>query len=129
MSVSVTEPREAEPATKSDPPTEPTPSVTETLENPEETTEMSSEVGKADSIAEPAPSVTETPETLEEAAVMLMRVEAEVRSENVEQVWELPDWFKQKQLASAARLAQRRAGMRFGMWGFPLETWTPSSAC
>ena len=158
MSMNVTESREAEPASKLDPPVEPTPSVTEALENPVEVTAMSSEGGKSEpsadltpsvtealespeetaevsggvdkagSIVEPAPSVTETPETLEEAAVMLMRVETEVRSENVEQEWELPDWFKQKQLASAGRLAQRRAGMRFGMWGFPLETWTPSSA-
>jgi hypothetical protein len=129
MSVSVTEPRKVEPVTKSDPPAEPTPSVTETLECPEEATETSSEVEKSEPSVKSTPSVAEVQETLEEATVMLMRVETEVRSENVEQEWELPDWFKQKQLASAARHAQRRAGMRFGMWGFPLETWTPSSAC
>ena len=128
MSVSVTEPRGAEPAAKADPPTEPTPSVTETLENTEEMTETSCEVDKADSIAEPAPSVIEVQETLEEATVMLMRVETDERSEQGEQEWEMPDWFQRRMAASAARHAQR-GGVRLGMWGFPLEARAQSSTC
>ena len=60
----------------------------------------------------------------------LMRVETDERSEQGEQEWELPDWFQRRQMASAARHAQRRgSGMRFGMWGFPLETRAQESTC
>ena len=158
MSMNITESREAEPATRSDPPVEPTPSVTEALENtveitamsseggksepsadltpsvtealesPEETTEVSSGVDEAGSIVEPAPSVTEVQETLEEAAVMLMRVETDGRSEQGEQEWEMPDWFQRRMAASAARHAQR-GGMRFGMWGIPLKPRAQQSTC
>jgi hypothetical protein len=138
MSMNITESREAEPATQSDPPVEPTPSVTKALENAveitamtseggesktsadltpsvtealesqEETTEVSSGVDKAGSIVEPAPSVTEVQETLEEAAVKLMRVETDERHDQGEQKWELPEWFKQRQRESVARHAERR---------------------
>jgi hypothetical protein len=138
MSMNITESREAEPAIRSDPPVEPTPSVTEALENPveitamsseggksetsadptpsvtealespEERTEVSSGVDKAGSIVEPAPSVTEVQETLEEAAVKLMRVETDERHDRGEQKWELPEWFKQRQRESVARHAERR---------------------
>ena len=76
-------------------------------------------------------SVAEVPETFEEAAVKLLRVEVtEEQSERVEQEWELPDWFKQRQMASAARHAERRrSGMRLGLWGFPLEARAQSSTC
>ena len=86
---------------------------------------------KSDPTEEPTPSVTEVPETLEEAAAKLLRVEVtEEQSERVEQEWELPDWFKQRQMASAARHAERRrSGMRLGMWGFPLEARAQSSTC
>ena len=119
-----------EPATRSETPVEPTPSVTEALERPRETTETPSEVDKSVPPEEPTLSGAEVPETFEEAAVKLLKVETEGRNEYAEQEWELPDWFKQRQLASAARHAERRRnGMRLGMWGFPLEARAQSSTC
>ena len=111
-------------------PTELTPSIAETPEKSGEATTTSSEVEKLVPPEEPTLSVTEVPETFEEAAVKRLKVETEVRSENVEREWELPDWFKQRQLASAARHAERRrSGMRLGMWGVPLEARAQSSTC
>jgi len=78
---------------------------------------------------EPTSSVAEKPETLEEAAARLLRVETDERSEQGEQEWEMPDWFKRRMAASAARHAARRGGMRLGMWGFPVEARAQSSTC
>ena len=124
-----TEQRGAEPVTKSDPLVEPTPLVAEALESPREAAVAPSDVDRTDPAGELTSSIAEVSEALEEVAAKLMRVEVEERVEPVEEEWELPDWFKQRQMASMARHAQRRGGMRFGMWGFPLEAWTPSSAC
>ena len=124
----VTESRETEHVSKSDPPVEPTPSVTEALGSPREMTETSSGVDESDSIAESTPSVTEVQETLEEAAVKLMRVATDERDQRVEQEWEMPDWFQRRMAASAARHAQR-GGMRFGMWGIPLKPRAQESTC
>ena len=109
MSVNVTESREAEPATKSDPPVEPTPSVTEALESPGEATAMSSEGDKSDPPADPTPSVTEVPGDVGRSGSEADESGDGRANEQGEQEWELPDWFKQRQMASMARHAERRA--------------------
>ena len=125
----VIKPGGAEPVTKSDPPAETTPSVAEVLESPREITETPSEVDRSDSTTGPNPSDADVSVKPEEATRRSSQEVTCARLEESEQEWELPDWFKRKQMESMARHAQRRGGMRFGMWGFPLETWTPSSAC
>ena len=102
--------------------------VTEALESPGEATETLSEVDKSAPLAEPTPPVAEVPETFEEAAVKLLKVETEGRSVQDGQEWEMPDWFQRRMAASAARHAQR-GGMRFGMWGVPLQPRTQEVTC
>ena len=129
MSVNVARPGDAEPVTKSDPPAEPTPSVTGALGILGEAAAVPREEDKTDPPAEPTLPVAGVPETVEEAAVKLMRVETDERLGQGEQEWELPDWFQRRQMASMARHAQRRNGMRFGMWGFPLGPRAQESTC